>query len=811
MSTDTANAPLYVATPIRELLEGLRRKIRTYVWLQGIALAIAWLAVSFWITLALDWMIEPPPAFRALLLVGVAAVLLWLVYRYILARAFVPMHDTSMAVLMERRYAEFGDSLLTTVELAEKPAHAAAFNQDMLTWTTAEALQHTKRVKLNELLQNAGLMRAVFAAIVLTLSVASFAVAAPEAFQTWVRRVLLMSEELWPRKTRLSIEGFTDKLVKVGRGSDFRVVAYADRSAEVPETVQIRYRDDEGNPGRQTMAAEAPNYREGRQAFSHNFPGLLSSITFDLVGGDDRLRDFRIEVVDNPTVSNMTLHCVYPAYMRRSPRDLPVTGLMQIPLGAKITLRASANKPLVSAKVERAAEQGFEPVTTITEFSGSERRNFSLDLPPLADDMRLQFRLLDTDGIDGRNPVRLDLTAVADEAPRVALQLKGIGAAITPMARLPVAGEVTDDYGIERVWFEFQVDQSQPQSAAFLMPPSGKDSLVIEPERPEMLDLKELQEAAGIVAERSAAADNQKPDDADADPTDKNEAAAKPPDDEPTLKLKEGQRLALVVKAQDQSTLEGGPFVGTGERYELEVVTPDRLLAILEARELQLRQRFETIIEEFTATRDLLARVEFGAAKAGTDGNERPKGAEPEDVAGAEPEDRQKKPDEAGQLTPAEKRARERASRVLGAERTLENTQRAQHETRTVGMAFLSILEEMSNNRIDTPALAGRIKNEIADPLVAVADKRLPVLIGRLEELQKLIDDAKLGSAKVADSVREADAILLEMQTILDKMLEMATYKELVESLRKLIEQQDALNKETKQRQIENLKNLIEE
>jgi hypothetical protein len=813
MSTDTANPPLYVATPIRELLAGLRRKIRAYVWLQGIALAVAWLAASFWITLALDWMIEPPPVFRALLLVGVAAVLLWLVYRYILARAFVPMHDTSMAVLMERRYAEFGDSLLTTVELSEKPAHAAAFNPDMLRWTTAEALQHTQRVKLNELLQNAGLMRAIFAAIVLTLSVVSFAAAAPGAFQTWVRRVLLMSEELWPRKTRLSIEGFADKLVKVGRGSDFRVVAYADRSAEVPETVQIRYRDDEGNPGRQTMAAEAANYRDGRQAFTHNFPGLLSSITFDVVGGDDRLRDFRIEVVDNPTVSNMTLHCVYPAYMRRAPRDLPVTGLMQIPLGTKITLRASANKPLVSAKVERAAEQGFEPVVTITEFSGSEGRDFRLDLPPLTDDLRLQFRLHDTDGIDGRNPVRLDLTAVADEAPRVALQLKGIGAAITPMARLPVAGEVTDDYGIERIWFEFQVDQSQPQSAAFLASPTGKDSLVIAAENPEMLDLKELQEAADIAAERSAAGNDQKPP-GDADAATNNSADAEnTPSGEPKLKLKEGQRLALVVKAQDQSTLDGGPFVGTGERYELEVVTPDRLLAILEAREVQLRQRFETIIEEFTATRDLLARIEFGAAEGGNkpgDG-ELPKGAEPEDVAGAEPEDRQQKPDDADQLTPAEKLARDRASRVLGAERTLENTQRAQHETRTVGMAFLSILEEMSNNRIDTPALAGRIKNEIADPLVALADKRLPVLIARLGELQKLIDDAKLGPAKVADSVREADAILLEMQTILDKMLEMATYKELVERLRKLIEQQDALNKETKQRQIDNLKNLIEE
>ncbi|MEX2139881.1 MAG: hypothetical protein WD894_11510 [Pirellulales bacterium] len=781
MSTDLFNPPLYVAEPIRDLLTGLRRKIRSYVWLQGIALAVAWLAASFWITLALDWMIEPPPAFRALVLVAVTAVLLWLIYRYILARAFVPMGDTSMAVLLERRYGEFNDSLLTTVELAGKPAHAAAFNPEMLDWTTAEALGHTRRVRLNELLQNAALMRAVFAAIVLSLSVAAFAVAVPAAFEIWARRVLLMSPELWPRKTHLSIEGFNDdKLVKVARGGDFRVVAYADRAAEVPEIVQIRFRDDEGNPGRQTMAAEAVGPGDDRQAFSHNFPGLLASLTFDIVGGDDRLRDYRIEVVDNPTVSNMTLHCVYPAYMRRGPRDLPVTGLMQIPVGTKVTIRADANKPLEIAHIERVVEQGVQPLMTISQFRDEERRVFSLELPPLVEDMRLQFRLHDTDGIVGRNPVRLDLAAIADEAPKVGLQLRGIGTAITTQARLPMAGEVADDYGVERIWFEYQVDDAEPQTAAFLASPGGKDALAIEAERPEVLDLKELQEVA-------------------------------------ELQLKEDQRLALVVKAQDQSTLEGGPFIGIGEKYQLDVVSPDRLLAMLEARELQLRQRFETIIEEFTATRDLLVRVDVGskspADRSGTAASksEGPlEGAEPEDAASAKPKDAEPQ-DEESQLSPAAKAAQERASRLLAVERTLENTQRAAHETRTVGTAFHEILEEMANNRIDTPALSGRLRDEIADPLVALADKRLPVLVTRLSELQKLVDDASTGRAKLNESIREADEILLEMQAILDKMIEMATYKELVEKLRKVIEQQEELNKATKQRQVENLKKLIEE
>ena len=145
-------SPVEVAPSIESLLSGLRRRIRSYVWIQGVALAVAWLGLAFWITLALDWSIEPPPLFRALVLVAVGAVLLWIVYHYILARVFVPLADKSMAVLLERRYRDFGESLITTVELAERPHHAAPFNRDMLTNTTAEALQHTRQVRLDEII-----------------------------------------------------------------------------------------------------------------------------------------------------------------------------------------------------------------------------------------------------------------------------------------------------------------------------------------------------------------------------------------------------------------------------------------------------------------------------------------------------------------------------------------------------------------------------------------------------------------------------------------------------------------------------------
>ncbi len=117
----------------------------------------------------------------------------------------------------------------------------------------------------------------------------------------------------------------------------------------------------------------------------------------------------------------------------------------------------------------------------------------------------------------------------------------------------------------------------------------------------------------------------------------------------------------------------------------------------------------------------------------------------------------------------------------------------------------------MANNRIDTPALQGRLRDEIADPLVKIADLRMPVLLGWLKDVQKNIDDPQAAQARLDASLREADSILLEMQAVLDKMIEMATYKELVEKLRKVIEEQDELNKRTKKEQGERVKNLLDE
>lgn len=854
MSLELKSNSVPLTPQVTALLAGLRRRIQSLVWLQGLGLAIIWLAVSFWLTLALDWLIEPPPAARAVALVAVAAGCGWILYRYILTRAFVPLGDANLALLLERRYRNFRDSLITSVELHARPAHAEPFNRQMLAHTRDEAVAHAREVRIRDVVQSASVTRGLLIGAVLAGTIGAFAVAAPEPFRIWVNRVLLLSEDLWPRKTRLSIDGFPNKLAKVARGADLRVTVFADRAFEVPDQIDIRYRDDEGTSNAESMAQLAAGPGDELQPFGFEFKSIRTSIDFDVVGGDDRLRGYRIQMVENPTIAEMTLHCVYPAYMRRSPRDVRVTGVMQLPVGVKATLRAKANKPLEMVQVDviggvasensppageaapanPAGSSGDDtprPLATITNFTGGDQREFRLALPPLMTDMRLTFRLFDADKIVGHDPVRLDLTTQADEPPRVAVQLRGIGEAVTAQAVLPLTGEVTDDYGLRRIWFEFRSNQNLPLIAPFQTEPQGKESVRWESPATERLDLRELRELAVQTPPAAGASAVQSGPDATAGTS--PDPKANPAENQPKttaappggtgggpqragLVLNEGDVLGLAIRAEDECTLGAGANVGTSDRYELKVVSPDQLLAILENKEQELRTRFETIIDEFAATRDNLGSVHPGpitpASIAAVSSPSGPQpGAEPGD-SGAEPGDAPSAPksesDAGGGMNPTEKIEQLRDSRRLLVERAIENFERSAHEIEAVGNAFAEICLQLENNRIDTPELQRRLKSKISEPLLEISGRRLPVLHAQIRVVQRRLEDGVQGPSDLNLSLATADAILREMRAVLDSMLELEDYNRLIDKVRKLIEAQKQLNQQTKQQQLDKLKDL---
>ena len=209
------------------------------------------------------------------------------------------------------------------------------------------------------------------------------------------------------------------------------------------------------------------------------------------------------------------------------------------------------------------------------------------------------------------------------------------------------------------------------------------------------------------------------------------------------------------------------------------------------SRELVLRQRFESIIEEVTETRDLLVRLDFGVPQVMKRPQQRP--ARPADAVaepGDEPED---SPPNASWPC------------VCGGFNGQTNSRKNAHETRSVAEAFDDIRLQLINNRIDTEELNRRLAEGIAKPLVPHRRRDVPragdppgTAPGEPRRRATRPPDAETSPGQ------QADEILLEMRKVLDRMLELEDFNEAVELLRAIIKLQEELEEQTRQRRNRN-------
>jgi hypothetical protein len=250
--------------------------------------------------------------------------------------------------------------------------------------------------------------------------------------------------------------------------------------------------------------------------------------------------------------------------------------------------------------------------------------------------------------------------------------------------------------------------------------------------------------------------------------------------------LKPQQTLFLTVRATDRYNLSKAPRVGASQQFALDVVTVAQLLALLERRELELRQRFEAVFAKMTDTRNLLGRVAFDAPA--------------DDVEEEAPAE--------SPLSAAERVLSRRRLRVAG---SLQNVTQSAHEVLGLAEAFDDIHAQLENNRVDNVDLKSRIREQIAQPLHQLGRDSMKQLEFQLQLASDHVDNAEVGAPALADATRLADAVLVEMQQILDRMLELESYNEVVALLRGIIDDQRNLNDRTKRQQSDLLDELLED
>jgi len=707
------SAPVTVA-PLRTLLAGLRRQTRRWIWIESLGRIGLAAAIIFWATLAIDWGIEPPAWVRlAMLGIGIGS-LAWIVATTLLGRLFAPLTDAALALVVERGHPRCGDSLSTAIELADRPR--ADVDPELVRRTTADAVAMLGEVRSAAIFRRRRLAMHALAGAAAAATVVGIAAARPAIAGLWARRILAMTDEPWPRRVRLEAEGFTAGVRTVARGSDVDIVVHARAAGGPPDLVELRTLRPDGWKA-ERMGMRAADDAESR-SFEHVIRNAVSDTDLEIRGGDARLGGLRLRVVDPPDLAGLEITSQPPAYLGDGERRVAAARVVRVPRGSKVRLTCTATKALSAARltITSAGTTAAEPVTLaeLGPSADADQRTIGGEIAELDADASVECSLTDTEGLPNREPIRIQFVAVADEPPQLALTLRGVSTAVTPQARLPLEGTLTDDHGLAE--------------AAVVLGRAASESPVRQPIDRVRGNLPAVELTADAPELISLAA----------------------------LALKPGERLTLMVEARDTCGLAGGPNIGRSDSWTLDVVTPEALRALLEAREILLRRRFETAIDDLGQARDVLAAP--------------PQVAEP-------PTD---EPTEAD--TPA--------APVGPAVRCGEAASRAAGETGEIAAAFRLIRRELEVNGVLTPELETRLATQIAAPLERLAAVDIPALARECR-----------GSPPAAVVVPRVDAVLAQMRAVLDTMLELESFNELVDRLRAVIRTQEEIRTETLEQQ----------
>lgn len=795
---------------LRAILASVRRQIRQYIVLDSLLAIVAFMLLAFWLGLLIDFLpvrlggTEMPRSARAVLLVGVGLSIIFLFAKLLLGRLRKPLHDDSLALLVERHHPELAGRLVTAVQLTENNRSGDSHEPALLRRVHAEATAAADSIQSNRIFRWKPIWQKVCLVAPLGIAAIVFAAVSPSAFGRAAGRLLLLTDSPWPRQASLAMVGvelpsvtanendvappslvmFEDRMMRLPQGSSgtLRIAAKAD-DAVVPDVCTLYYTSDDGTRGQANMR-RVGRVVDGSQSFVLDGPplaGLSESVWISVRGLDSRLDDFRIEAVPPPAIAQMQVITTDPDYLKPSDADAPTNRTteyqsgLRVREGSMVRMVGKSTLPLgnVAVRLVRGNDETVGANATID----ADSMGFSVAIPDMREPATIVVVPEDKTGITAQLPYRYFLGVVIDDAPDVEMRLRGIGTAVTPIAKIPITGKAIDDYGINEAKIEIAAVTTPTADDATVEPAEGGVAKLETPEpgsiatEPMVLDrdgnfsltidLREMSEANRFIIPNPEA---------------KDISAA----------------INVFGEVSDKYDLVGEHRTKS-ELFRLEVVTAERLLMLLERRELALRARLEQSIDETRGLRDSLDLLRREAFSAATDPG----------IAAAAEESEPENPGENNE------NRQQQILRLRAQQNGLQAT-KTSDELRGIAESLDDLLVEMQNNRVDSVDRSERIGQGVRDPLRSIVTGDLAKLRVQIGEIETLATTSAAVSEKSAQAVQTAEDVLIQLTAVLEKMLDLESYNEILDMVRELIESQDSLIEETKKERTQRTRGLFE-
>ena len=776
------------------LFTRLRSQIRKHVLVEGLALLAVWIVATFWVAVSIDYIPvwfgwrELPVAVRTGMLSLISLGSAVIVIRWILSRLFIELRADSLALLVERHQLDFRERLVTVVDTSRSKLPTSDNEFRLMAATRAEAIRLAANINPGDLLNRQRLTNLLLIAGAAVASIIGFGLASRNGFELATRRIYMLAEQPWPRSNSIRWAGvkikyenavagipeFAEMLVpqngkvNVGKGAALSLFAEGlarsndGRELVIPDSCQIRYRAGDGASGRQ-LFKRVGKPQHGVQLFTFDGPPLdaiVSNIRFTLQGGDDFHGGLVISQVENPVVVATQLECEFPDYivdqqsLRWTSRSIDWVPGTKLPEGTAVNIVCTTNKPLKKVYIV-PAESGV--VSQVVPAANK----FQFTLPAINERLSLQIFVVDTDGVLSAQPHVVNIEIIKDQPPKIIASLVGIGSAITPQAIVPVNGSVSDDYGLGQTWIEVHDKQRPPLTQQVEVLSTGQMNVAVD------------------FRDQAQSTENPWP-----------------------LPTAPGSQISLVVKALDNFNLRPEPNQSAGDIYQLDIVTANQLVRILEKAEAAERRRLEQVVRELGDAKDFLVR-----ANSSENGNSNA-GLEPGEQVPPHDSDQTKSEKDASTSSTAAAIA-ELELRLLFSQRAAMQIEKSAGEIAGTAAAFEHIRLQLLNNRLDAQDRDERLKRRIVAPLSEIG--QLLLSRARSETLQaqqrirELIaspntsDAMERAAHSVDKAARTTDELLIRLNQVVSILLKFETQNELLDLVRQLIDHQESILKKTKQ------------
>lgn len=548
--SDVAASPLREQTAlVVSRLAQLRSRLAAWFWVDGLG-RVLWTALAvFAVDLGIDRFFRMDLPQRVVMLLLMAVVIGYVIYRRLVKPLSVTVGDDALALQVEDRNKLLGQGMISALQLARLDDHAqrgmspALVRQTVISGSQAAAAVDFTRVLDQREFRINGFILLTAAAVFLAGAVG---VVQNPWLSIWFNRNVLLGDDVWPQKTYLVVKRAENGQVKFPRGEDWtQVVEVTSESEVVPDDVYIDFRRAR-NRNSQAMKKTAD------RSFEAVFASVIEPFEFRARGGDAYTPWIRVELVEQPAVEELHLEITPPKYTGESVQDLaPGKGPYFVLKGTSLFIRGTVNKPLTRASL--AIEGKLLPLELTAAKTG-----FTGNVPPeqlVAGHYTVELE--DTEGLASRRPTSFGLRIRTDREPRVRAKLVGVSGMVVPRAMVPLECRVSDDFAVmaAEVAYTWRDEMAQ-------MPQEGRIEL---PAAKETLGQRELSFAD--VLDLSA------------------------------LNLPTGTSLNFHVAARDNDDISG-PNVGKSSDFLLRIVTEQELQNDILRREKEQRQEMERLLKQ---------------------------------------------------------------------------------------------------------------------------------------------------------------------------------------------------------------------